>query len=358
MSQGDVVFAQGDPAREFFVLVNGRVVVTVKGGDPEGPPIAVLTGPTWFGDLAIVSEQARISTVIAETDCEFWVLARTHFEAFFNRHPRMARNLAAALVRRLQEKDQDFTSQSTLALERARLLEELRQGADELAALTDVTRAINVSLDLDQTLGSISTYAARLTKSDSALIFLYNERRGDVLSRSRVIQRAGRLSCRSRRAPPSTLRDAGGLAQLLVDRPRRRRARPGADLRTSRPLPLYRSRELLLAMGVPCGSCGAPPPRRPGHRRHERPAPTPGRIRKARGGTGHDVCRAFGHRPGARPPLPGGTGTEPRAPGGFGLPDGDQRVPEGHRPDHLRAYNRRWIPWPNTPPGCAGRRVV
>ena len=171
-AQGDVVFAQGDPAHEFFVLVSGRVVVTVKGGDPEGPPIAVLTGPTWFGDLAIVSEQTRISTVTAETDCEFWVLARTHFEAFFNRHPRMARNLAAALVRRLQEKDQDFTSQSTLALERARLLEELRQGTEEMAALTDVTRAINVSLDLDQTLGSISTYAARLTKSDSALIFL------------------------------------------------------------------------------------------------------------------------------------------------------------------------------------------
>ena len=121
--QGDIVFTQGDPAREFFVLVSGRVVVTVKGGDPEGPPIAVLTGPTWFGDLAIVSEQPRISTVTAATDCEFWVLARTHFEAFFNRHPRMARNLAAALVRRLQEKDQDFTNQSTLALERARLLD-------------------------------------------------------------------------------------------------------------------------------------------------------------------------------------------------------------------------------------------
>jgi transcriptional regulator with GAF, ATPase, and Fis domain len=128
-----------------------------------------------------VSDQPRISTVTAATDCEFWVLARPHFEAFFNRHPRMARNLAAALVRRLQEKDQDFTSQSTLALERARLLSDLQQGTAELAALADVTRALNASLDLDETLQTISTYAARLTTSDTALIFLYDEGR-DVLT--------------------------------------------------------------------------------------------------------------------------------------------------------------------------------
>lgn len=178
---GNIVFAQGDPAREFFVLATGRVVVTVKGADPEGPPIAVLTGPTWFGDLAIVSEQPRISTVTAVTDCEFWVLPRSQFEVFFNRHPRMARNLAAALIRRLQEKDRDFTNQSTLALERARLLADLQQGAAELAALADVTRGLNVSLGLDETLQTISTYAARLTTSDAALIFLYDEGR-DVLA--------------------------------------------------------------------------------------------------------------------------------------------------------------------------------
>ena len=249
-AQGDVVFAQGDPAHEFFVLVSGRVVVTVKGGDPEGPPIAVLTGPTWFGDLAIVSEQTRISTVTAETDCEFWVLARTHFEAFFNRHPRMARNLAAALVRRLQEKDQDFTSQSTLALERARLLEELRQGTDELAALTDVTRAINVSLDLDQTLGSISTYATRLTKSDTALIFLYNEGAKTFSAvRASYNAPAGYLAEVGERHPPpsatpETLEHCSLTVRAVVER-------GPVQIADVEAVPLYRSRESTAAVGVP-----------------------------------------------------------------------------------------------------------
>jgi signal transduction histidine kinase/CRP-like cAMP-binding protein len=246
-ARGDVVFHQGDPAREFFVLVTGRVVVTVKGGDPDGPPIAVLAGPTWFGDLAIVSNQTRISTVTTATDCEFWVLARTHFEAFFNRHPRMARNLAAALIRRLQEKDRDFTSQATLALERARLLEALRQGADEMAALTDVTRAINASLDLDQALRSISTYAARLTKSDSALIFL-NEQGRDVFSvRASYNAPAGYVAEIGERHPPlSAPPEALDRSPLTVRAVVERRPVQIADVRAAL---LYRNRDLLMRWG-------------------------------------------------------------------------------------------------------------
>jgi signal transduction histidine kinase/CRP-like cAMP-binding protein len=245
--RGDVVFNQGDPAREFFVLVKGRVIVTVKGGDPDGPPIAVLVGPTWFGDLAIISDQTRISTVTTATDCEFWVLARTHFEAFFNRHPRMARNLAAALIRRLQEKDQDFTGQATLALERARLLEALQQGADEMAALTDVTRAINVSLDLDQALRSISTYAARLTKSDSALIFLSEPARDVFSVRASYNAPAGYLAEIGERhpplsAPPEALERSPLTIRALVER----RPVQIADVRAAR---LYRNRDLLMRWG-------------------------------------------------------------------------------------------------------------
>jgi two-component system, NtrC family, sensor kinase len=244
---GDIVFAQGDPAREFFVLASGRVVVTVKGADPEGPPIAVLTGPTWFGDLAIVSDQPRISTVTAVTDCEFWVLPRRQFEAFFNRHPRMARNLAAALIRRLQEKDRDFTNQSTLALERARLLEALRQGSEELAALTDVTQAINASLDLDRTLNSISTYAARLTKSDAALIFLYDEAEDVLAVRASYNAPAGYLDEVGERRPPRSaepevLADCSLTVRAVVER-------GPVQIADVAAAPLYRNRDLLLRWG-------------------------------------------------------------------------------------------------------------
>ena len=180
-AQGEAVFREGDPAHDFFVLAAGRLEVTVKGADPEGPPSAVIEAPAWFGELAIMIDEPRLSTVTALTPCQVWKLSCRAFEAFFAEQPTVGRNLIAALIRRLREKNRDFVNQSAIALERSRLLTDLQRGTAELAALANVTRTINSSLDLDETLTTISTYAGRLTRSDSALIFLYDAGR-DVLT--------------------------------------------------------------------------------------------------------------------------------------------------------------------------------
>jgi signal transduction histidine kinase/CRP-like cAMP-binding protein len=179
-AKGETVFREGDPAHDFFVLAGGRLEITVQEADPEGPPLAVLEAPVWFGDLAIMIDEPRLSTVRALTPCRVWRLSRQAFEAFFAGQPKVGRNLIAALIQRIREKDRDFISQSAVALERARLLADIRQRTDERDALAKVTRAVSASLDLDETLRAISTDAARLTHSDSALIFLY-DRGNDAL---------------------------------------------------------------------------------------------------------------------------------------------------------------------------------
>ena len=178
LSRGTAIFRQGDPAREFCLLTSGRLEVTVQGGDPESPAVGVIEAPTWFGELAIVTRQPRTATVTALIDSEVWTLSSNRFEAVFARHPEMGRNLLRTLCDRIQRKDQDFLGQSALAIERARLLSDLRERNEELAALAEVARAVGASLDLDQALQTISTHAAQLTKSDSASIFLYEEERG------------------------------------------------------------------------------------------------------------------------------------------------------------------------------------
>jgi signal transduction histidine kinase len=173
--KGTTIFKQGDPAREFCLLTSGRLEVTVAGGDPDSPPVGVIEAPSWFGELALVTRQPRTATIRALTDSEVWVLPREDFDAVFKRHPEMARNLISTLCERIQRKDQDFLGQSTLAIERARLLNDLRERNEELAALAEVTRAVSASLDLDETLQTISTHAAQLTGSDSASIYLYDK---------------------------------------------------------------------------------------------------------------------------------------------------------------------------------------
>ena len=177
LPEGVTIFTQGDPAQEFCLLTAGRLEVTLLGGDPESPPVGVIEPPSWFGELAILTRQPRTATVKTLTESEMWTLTRDRFERVFNRYPEMARTLIATLCDRIQQKDRDFLGQSALAIERARLLSDLQKRNEELAALAEVTRAVSASLELDQTLRTISTHATQLTRSDSASIFLYDEAR-------------------------------------------------------------------------------------------------------------------------------------------------------------------------------------
>jgi signal transduction histidine kinase len=151
--------------------------VTVAGGDPESPPVNVLEAPSWFGELAALTKQPRTSTVTALTDSEVWTLPLRHFEAILTRYPRIGRSVIRGLCDRIQHKDQDFLGQSALAIERARLLADLRERNDALAALGEIARAVSASLDVDTTLRAVSAYAAQVTQSDSASLFLYDEAR-------------------------------------------------------------------------------------------------------------------------------------------------------------------------------------
>jgi signal transduction histidine kinase len=121
---GAVIFRQGDPAREFCVLTEGRLALVVDGADPEAPPVGILEAPTWFGEVGILTRQRRTAGVTALAPCTIWTLPRRRFEEVFAGHPQLARNLIAALAGRIQEKDRDFLGQSSLAAERGRLLRE------------------------------------------------------------------------------------------------------------------------------------------------------------------------------------------------------------------------------------------
>ena len=178
LTAGTVVVKQGAPARALYLLASGRLEVTVAGGDAESPPVNVLEAPCWFGELAVLTKQPRTSTVTALTDSEVWTLSLRQFETAFARYPQMGRSVIRSLCERIQHKDQDFLGQSSLAIERARLLTDLRERNEALAALGEIARAVSASLDLDKTLQSISAYAAQLTHSDSASLFLYDEARG------------------------------------------------------------------------------------------------------------------------------------------------------------------------------------
>ena len=136
LAAGTVVVRQGDPGHALYFLAAGRLEATVRGGDPEAPPVGILEPPRWFGELAILTRQPRTATVTAAVDSEVWTLSREAFEELFRRYPALTRNIIEALCARIQQKDQDFLGQSSLALENARLARKVTEQAEQLAVVS------------------------------------------------------------------------------------------------------------------------------------------------------------------------------------------------------------------------------
>ena len=101
---GKVLCQEGQIGHEFFVIVDGKVQVTRKGGR-----VATLSNGDFVGEIALVTELARTATVTAETPVRFFVLTRREFDAVLDRNPKVERKVLRALARRLAETSRDPT---------------------------------------------------------------------------------------------------------------------------------------------------------------------------------------------------------------------------------------------------------
>ena len=81
---------------------------------------------------------------------------------------------------------QNFAAQAVIAIENARLLNELRQRTDELGrsvgelrALGEVSQAVNSTLDLETVLSTIVTKAVQLSGTEAGAIYVFDDRQSE-----------------------------------------------------------------------------------------------------------------------------------------------------------------------------------
>ena len=78
---------------DFFVVVDGEATVTVRGRE-----VGRLGPGAHFGELALIGERERLSTVTAVTSVRCLAMASWHFRRFINHNPDVAWKLLQYLV--------------------------------------------------------------------------------------------------------------------------------------------------------------------------------------------------------------------------------------------------------------------
>lgn len=98
---GKVLVKQGQLAREFFLIVKGRVRV-----EQDGQEIGHLGDGEYFGEMGLLDGQARSATVIADTDTSLVVVHSTAFDTLIDNVPGFQKAMLRTLARRVREREQ------------------------------------------------------------------------------------------------------------------------------------------------------------------------------------------------------------------------------------------------------------
>ncbi len=94
---GLVLFHEGDPAKDMYVLLQGSAQVSVGG------EVVEVAGPgALLGEMALVGVAVRSATVITRSDCRFIPVDRLTFDLLVRESPEFARYVMTVMADRLR----------------------------------------------------------------------------------------------------------------------------------------------------------------------------------------------------------------------------------------------------------------
>ncbi len=98
---GSVLMTQGEPARALYLLISGRMVVTVRDGDGPETVVGEVAARETIGEMGVLADRPRTATVRAIRDCELMRLSREAFRALAETHHALMMRVTRLVIERL-----------------------------------------------------------------------------------------------------------------------------------------------------------------------------------------------------------------------------------------------------------------
>lgn len=102
--RGTVLFQEGQPGREMFVIQSGKVTIAKKVRDAE-KVLATLGAGEFFGEMAIISSKPRNATATVVEEARLLVIDPKTFEAMVRGNAEIAVRMIKKLADRLADAD-------------------------------------------------------------------------------------------------------------------------------------------------------------------------------------------------------------------------------------------------------------
>lgn len=97
-----IIIREGEMAKEVFLIISGRIVVTERVQKGSYRVLNSLGPGEIFGEMAVLENLPRSATLIAGTAAKVLALTPANFERIFRSHPRWAFKILSAIGKRIQ----------------------------------------------------------------------------------------------------------------------------------------------------------------------------------------------------------------------------------------------------------------
>lgn len=112
----EMVFLQGDEGKELFVLLQGKVRISVHDERGREVILEVLEAENFFGEMALLDGQPRSASAQISSEARVFVLSRDAFARFLGQTPAIAMRLLAALSQRIRHADEAIENLALLSV--------------------------------------------------------------------------------------------------------------------------------------------------------------------------------------------------------------------------------------------------
>ena len=109
---GEYIFYQGDPGLGLYLIREGEVLISRENDNGEKIQLAVIHKGDFFGELALVDNEKRSASAIANSDTKLSVIFKPDLDEFIEKYPKkgikILQGIAEITALRLRTLNEDY----------------------------------------------------------------------------------------------------------------------------------------------------------------------------------------------------------------------------------------------------------
>lgn len=184
---GTNIFREGDPGDGIYVIAEGTVQIVCRVGQDERCVLSTLGAGDFFGEMAVLDEQARSATALAETEVRAHFVPREDLLKALEGSPRLAVRLVKEFSLRLRDFNHQYTKE-VLQAERLTLV-----GRFARTIVHDFKNPLNI-IGISADMAAMENATSEMRHTSRARIRRQVERMSNMISELLEFTRGGSSS--------------------------------------------------------------------------------------------------------------------------------------------------------------------